>query len=227
MLTYRRGVLTEGWFSGPGRSGMMLSDGYFWARRDGGYNFYLSDNGVSGFDFRHPFAACGSARTEFTPGGQYEQERDYWLAVSTVSRFGLESSDYAWMRIRTDSDVNGAQVPGQVDNLHQGLNWNGEVTLSWEYNPRPGWPAVSNFVVYWTCARDAIDYSDPADEIAFRPGQRLYTWDGPGFTNDDPLRLAVRAVSADGIHDGSLRYIIGRGDPDFPGTIAGQIVEQV
>lgn len=227
MLAFKRGMLTDGWFRWPGRSGMMLSDGYFWARRDGGYNVYVSELGVSGLDLGRPVAACGAGSDQLTLAGMFSADSEYWLAVTAVSRYGRESSDYTWIRVRTDGSVTGSAVPAEVENLRQGLGSHGELTLLWEYDVPAGWPAPSRFDVFWKYSAYAIDYGNPAAQIAYRAGRRSFLWDGPGFTNDAPLRLAVRAVTAGGVHDGSLRQIIGRADPDYPGTIEGHVVEQV
>lgn len=234
MLTYQRGMLREGCFGWPGRSGMMLSDGYFWARRAGGYNFYLGLTGTSGIDFANPIAACGSDRSDLTVGGVFQSDRDHWLGIKAVSGFGRESEGYSWIRLRTDSQLDGKAVPAPVENLRAKLGGAGRIALTWEYRMRPGWPVPSTFKIYGKTGAWPIDFSQPLQDaggdvqVPYRPSQWQYYWDnrtdtlGPG-----PWRLVVRAETADGTDDGSQRYIIAMTDYSLPGRIDGYKLEQL
>jgi hypothetical protein len=234
MLNFRRGMLTDGDFGWSGRSGMMLADGYFWARRSGGYNFYLGVTGERGIDFEHPMAACGPDRDDLTFSGPFPADSDYWLAVKAVSGFGLESEGYAWIRVRTDDDGNGDARPAPVQNLRAGIGWNGRIILEWEYPLRPGWPVPSTFKIYGGVGSIGVDFSTPLQglggdvQVSCRPGRWQYVWDNL----DDPIgtgpwKLAVRAETADGVDDGSQRYVVAMGDLVGPGSLEEFNVEQI
>lgn len=228
MLDYRRGVLTEGAFSWPGRCGMMLTDGWFWARRAGGYNVYAGcRTGVSGIDFDNPIAACGPDDRQLTLPELFDADNDYWLAVKAVSGFGLESEQYSWLRIRTDSQANGQPVPAQVEKLTAGLGWGGRIILKWEYQTRLGWLTPSKFKVYVAIGDDEVNWSSPVAQIEFRSTQKSYVWDSLTLGGSGSYKLAVRAETAAGVDDGSVRYIVARADSVVPGSVEEYQLEQV
>ncbi len=220
MLSHRRSVLTEGYFGWSGRSGMMLSDGCFWTRRGGGCNFYVGQNGVSGVDFANPVAACGPQRGLLDIGGFSEAE--YWLAVTAVSSFGLESADYAYLRIRPDD-----AVPAAVDNLRWDVIANGKVKLYWDYTMGSVWVEPEKFEIFYANAEDDFDYDNPDAEVTFRATRREYWWNGASTAGTELEKFAVRAVTAGGVHDGSLRYVIARPDYALPGNSGSFTAEQL
>jgi hypothetical protein len=204
---------------------MMLSDGYFWVRRNGGYNFYLGDHGVSSIDFSRPVAACGSVADELTLAGLFEAGEDCWIAITAVGKFGLESDAYAWQRIRTDEALNGHAVPAPVENLRGGLGDFGCLKITWDYRLRPGGPAPSKFLLYAGYVANPVDYLNPVDEVPFRPTRWRYEWSDVSYVDGGPYRAAVRAVTAEGVHDGSYRSVVVCPDSRHPGSIEQFTIE--
>ena len=219
MIGYRRGMLTDGWFGWAGRSGMMLSDGYFWARRDGGYNFYLGRFGPSDIDLAHPAAACGSRRSEFQVPVALAAG-DHFLAVTAISRFGRESAEHRWLRVRIDAEGGGVAVPAAVENLSWELSDGGRVMLRWEYPMRPGWPAPAEFRIYYAQADQPMAFDQPYACVPYRRSAWRYVWDGMGVAGHFAQRFAVRAATAAGVDDGSTRTIVAGSDDRPPGSIA-------
>lgn len=226
MNSTLRGMLTDGAFSGPGHSGMMLSEGYFWTRRLGGYDFYLGRNGVTGINFSNPVAVCGPDASPFVLGGLFDEAGDYWLAVRAVSTFGVFSTGYAWRRIRVDESGDGWGVPGEVENLRSRLGPTGRVVLEWDYSMDLGQPVPSTFNIYVAVGDAPINFSSPYASVDYRPSQRTYVWDSIDLAGTSAYRLVVRAESADGIEDNSQRGIIARADSTMPGSIEAYELEQ-
>lgn len=216
MATTRRGVLNEGRFGWGGRGGMALSEGWFITRREGGFNVYRSRYGVSGFDRSQPIAACGANRSSLTVAVG-ATAGDSWLAVTRVSGFGLESDECAWIRVRANGATIAA-VPAAVMNLRPTYGRNGSVALCWEYESPWGWPEPSEFCIYVVGPTKAINYNVVRERVPYRRSQRLYLWRG-GVITSTAMRFAVRAVTAEGVHDGSTASLVALGDTSFPGTI--------
>jgi len=210
-------MLQEGRFGWCGRSGLALTDGVFWPRRAGGYNFYLSTQGRAGLNFNNPIAACGPSQVPISLIGLFAPSHDVWLAARTVSRFGLESDDYAWIRIRTDETGNGAAVPDPVTNLRAARTDWGTLKLLWEYQPRMGGVRPAEFRAYMGFTDDSIDYEFPLAQVRYREGLRSYAWNSDDFCCDYPIRIVVRAVTADGVDDGSKLTITTLTDLQSPG----------
>ncbi len=227
MVKQRRGILQEGRFGWAGRSGMVLSEGVFWCRRAGGYNFYLGRQGWSAIDFEHPVGASGPAELSMRIKNVFSEPRDYWTAVKSVSRFGLESDDFAWLRVRmTDSGV-GHAVPDQIRNLRAGFTLNGTVKLEWEYEPRIGTVRPSVFKIYLGFEDQEVQYEYPLETVAYREGRRNYTWESFSLWGAVQYKLAVRAETAQGVDDGCQRSIIARADAGSPGEPERLWMEQI
>lgn len=220
MLTHRRGMLQEGWFGWCGRNGMALTEGLFWARRSGGYNFYYSGEGLGQIDFSHPVAACRPGVYETQISGIFEANKDYWLAVKTISGFGLESEEYEWLRIRTDSNNDGKEVPQQVNNLRSGVVFEtGRVKLEWDYQPGAGRVRPAVFKIY-ILSGDGPDYEYWLEgQVEYREGQLRYVWESNNLSSYYPYRMVVRAETADGVDDGNGRYVIAKAETIRPGSV--------
>jgi hypothetical protein len=206
---------------------MGLSDGYFWSRRLGGYNFYAGRQGLAAVDFDHPVAACGPAAEAITLRNIFQAECDHWLAVRTVSRFGLESTDQAWLRVRTDEVPDGKEVPDAIRNLRAGLAADGGVKLEWEYEPRLAMVRPSEFKVYVGSVDGPIDWSQPIGTVSYRENQRLYVWEDSEHTVSEQSKVAVRAEAIDGVDDGSTESIIARPDVRQPGVVEDAWIEMI
>ena len=226
MIAHRRNVLQEGRFGWCGRSGMALTQGAFWPRRSGGYNFYLGASGLVGVDFNHPIAACGPAATTVRLDDRFESSRDAWLAVRTISRFGLESEGFAWIRVRADEMGDGSVVPDPVINLRAGRTAWGTLKLQWEYQPRMGIVRPAAFEIYIGPGDGPIDYDHPLARAVYREGLRSYAWDSPDFLAAYPVRAVVRALTADGADDGSKLAVVTLTDLQYPGSAEDLAVEQ-
>lgn len=219
-------MLQEGRFGWCGRSGMALSDGYYWTRRNGGYNFYLGRQALSEIDFDHPMAVCEATVKELEIGGVFAAGQDYWVAVRAVSQFGLESAGYSWVRVRTDGLLAGKMAPDQVRNVRTCLTYNGMVRLEWDYEPRAGIVRPGTFNIYVTLAGVPFNYLSPVATVAYREGRRTYLWNSSDLGSPYPMKFVIRAVTADGIDDGSQRYITARGDIRYPGDAEDLGAEQ-
>ncbi len=228
MMRYRRGILSEGRFGYAGKSGMVLTEGYFLVRRSGGYNFYLAKYAQSAFDFTTPIACCGPDRREIDIEGMFEPNRDHWIAIKSVGKFGLESEGYQFIRVRTDSNLDGKPVPEYVQNLRfeiDRIRGNGKVNIIWDYEPAVGSVRPAVFKVYMV-EGEAPNYSYyPIGEEEYVEGRRTYVH--RSYLGWDLLyRVAVRAETADGVDDGNERFIVARGNGDVPGDTDDLVVEQ-
>jgi len=226
MTTYRRGVLQEGRFGWAGRNGLALTEGWFWARRNGGYNLYLGRGSRGAVDFAHPVAASAADAREARLTGLFAADEDYWLAIKTVSRFGLESPDCAWLHLRTDSALAGRPVPDPVRNLRTRRTAAGGVQVMWEYEPRPDAVRPAAFTIYLAANDAPIDYARPAGQVAYRQSGRTYVWTLDVPAPSDPVRISVRARTADGTDDGSRRFVYARTDAAPPGAVTALDVKQ-
>ncbi len=228
MLGHKRGILQEGRFGWAGMNGMSLTEGIFWVRRLGGYNFYYSDVSVSEIDFSHPIAACGIDVHRVNVSGIFEANKDYWIAVKTISGFGWESEEYKYIRIRTDNNIDGKEVPQQIANLKADLvNGNGNVQLEWDYQPSVGRVRPVAFKIY-TLLGNAPNYEYwLIDSVEYREGQLHYVWKSTSLSSSNAHRLAVRAETAEGIDDGNGRYVIAKGNSILPGIVDSITAETV
>ncbi len=228
MIGYRRNPLQEGRFGWCGRGGMSLSEGTFWGRLLGGYNFYLGRDGLSQIDFDHPISCVGPSVDEISVGNVFSADSDQWIAVRSVGKFGLESEDYSWIRLRSDSSLNGSEVPDQVINLTSGTVYGtGKVQLIWEYEPRAGIVRPSVFRIYVLDGEPGNFSLWNEDDVPFREGCRKYIWDSSYLGSSYPYRMLVRAETSGGIDDGNMRYVIARGNRYAPGDMDGFDVAQV
>ncbi len=228
MPEYRRGILQEGRFGWTCRNGMSLTEGVFWARRNGGYNFYYSDVSVSETDFSHPIAACGNDIHQVSLSGIFEANKDYRIAVKTISGFGWESEEYKYIHVRTDENVDGREVPEPVSNLTSGIaDESGAIQLEWDYYPPVGRVRPAVFKIY-QLRGDAPDYEYFfADSVEYREAQLHYVWKAFHLSPYNVHRLVVRAETADGVDDGNGRYVIARGNGTSPGIVDSVVAETV
>ncbi len=221
MLSHKRGILQEGRFGWAGMNGMSLTEGIFWARRSGGYNFYFSDKSLSEIDFRWPMAACGSDVHRIELEGIFEANRDYWIAVKTISGFGWESDSYEYVHSYTDENVDGKEVPEPVSNLKAGIeNGTGAIELQWDYEPAASRVRPTEFVIYML-SDDGNGNDDyvAVGSVEYSEGRVRYVWVGNNLSLFNVYRLIVRARTGEGIEDGNGRYVIARGNGISPGSV--------
>jgi hypothetical protein len=217
-MGYRRNLLQEGRFGWGGRNGMSISEGYFWARRNGGYNAYFGRFGLAAVDGRHPVGVADAATNELVIKDVCTGWNDYWIIVKRVSGFGVESRGAVWRRIRTDGNGNGEEVPDEVIHLCAAFSGNGGVRLEWDYEPRLAAERPASFKIY--LVDENKEGGSFIGSVVWREGQKHYRWDGSELGEEKIYRLIVRAESKAGIADQSERWISARGDGELPPTIS-------
>jgi len=227
MEGYRRGILQEGRFGWCGRSGMMLSEGYFWGRRMGGYNFYVGRGSLNAVDCEHPVGGCGSSGESAEVGGAFEANTDYWIAIRAVSGFGLESAGYEWIHVRTDGEGRGHLVPDSVLSLRGDCDRRRTPRIMWEYESRMSSVLPAMFDVYVALWDHPMPYGSPIAQVPYREGRRSYFWDATMVDGPVKVKVAVRARTAEGVDDGSEGIIVVRGNSGYPGEVDSFDVEQV
>ena len=206
MLEYLRGPLQEGRYKFPGHAGMSLTDGYFWAQRGGGYGFYLGRNSASNIDFEHPIALCGPVNQLLLPA-VFGASGQYYLACKTVSRFGLQSDDYALLNIYVDGQLDGYAAPGSPFDFYARALSGSRVLLAWRYEPAAGSAQLLQFKIFTDNGSGTIDYQTPIGQVLFRPAGKCYRWISDQLDDNKFYRFVVQAYSAEGICDGNGDYL--------------------
>jgi hypothetical protein len=219
MLETMRGILQQGRFGKSGRSGMSLSDGVFWTRRSGGYDIYLSKNGLTDILDGAPIFSCGQALNQTELSGHFLPSDDTWLAIRTVSRFGLESESVAWIQIRTDAEAVGHEVPEPVSNLRGSWHGMGNVRLDWDYSPRAGAVKPKEFHVFSGYGCEPINFTTPIAIVPHEIARRTFTC-YTALRGTWYYRCAVRAVTEDGVSDLNQGWIIVRPNTTPPDPAA-------
>ncbi len=202
---------------------MLLCEGYFWARRNGGYNAYVGRFGLEEVHMRHPVGVADAETNELVIKDICAGWNDYWIVVKRVSGYGVESSGSVWRRIRTDGNGNGQEVPDGVRNLCTSSSANGCVRLEWEYEPRLAAERPKEFKIYLVDENGVGD--TPVGSVSWREGQKHYYWNGSLLWQESIYRLVVRAESAARVSDGSNRWISARSDSGRPESIDRIYVE--
>lgn len=205
----QRDPLRVGYFGRSAYNALCLTDGYFWTRRQGGYNVYRGVNSPHHIAYGRPVAARTADATQLTLPAALVADADtvHCFAVRTVGPFGHESSDAAIVSFRTDADCDGTSLPNAPYGLEVRTLGDRRVGLRWRYDStgQSAWP--THFAVYSDNGTGTIDYDTPADMVTCESIRRRYAWQSDSLAAGYMYRFVVRAVTADGATDGNRRSI--------------------
>lgn len=220
LLGYRRSILNEGRLGYGGKTGMVLTEGYFLTRLKGGYNFYLGQGSELSIDFKSPIGCCGPQRDMFQMQLQLLPQKDYWIAIKSVGRMGLESREYRAIRFRTDNTLNGRAIPPAVKNLRARVDPLGGrvINIMWDVELQPGDVRPKLFKIYSLLGSGPGYIYVPIGQVSYMEGKRRYVY--RYLAGEDAFyRVVVRAQTEDGFDDGNERFIVVRGGEDICSSV--------
>lgn len=214
--------LTLGQFGDAGANGLALTCGQFWQRTGGGYTLYrwTGDRTPAAPDTIVGAAVPGATEIRTFPRVAHAASTRYWYLLRAVGAGGVEETNTRRV-VEAVTDAAGdlqAPRPNSPSALVATPLADGDIELSWSYVSAGQQVAPAAFAVYGDGAAGhaAIDYETVIATVTATPGQSRYATTLTGYDHGDIVRLAVRAISAAGVHDGNTDDVVGVADATDP-----------
>ncbi|MCA9252831.1 MAG: hypothetical protein R3E58_14390 [Phycisphaerae bacterium] len=219
----------RGWTPRGIANGVCATNGFAFPRVAGGYNLYRRDVDAAFVEIVGASGAHADCVANFA-----------WAAADALAavRFelrsigggGVESAPSA-IGVDVQFDETGepnALKPNTPQDLSIKRRAEGRFELKWRYDERRQEAAPVSFAVFSDNGTGVVDYESAVGEVVYYPRQVGFSFLSDAFDHSVSVRFVVRAVAADGSHDGNTTSVMQWADatpPALPTVVLADVVE--
>ena len=217
-------------------NGVCATNGFAFPRIAGGYNLYRGDVALGGIDYTVPVgAASASASTSAQSIDTFSwrpanASTTYAFAIRAVGGGGVESAAEQTVEVFFDGGgVPDALKPNAPTSLAIARGAGGCFELRWHYREENQEDVPITFEIYSDNGTGTVEYNAPIGSTPYVPRRLSFAFVTGPFAHGAARIFGVRAVTANGAHDGNSDTVSARAvavSPPAPTDVLAELVEE-
>ncbi|MFH0981573.1 MAG: hypothetical protein V2A79_08550 [Planctomycetota bacterium] len=199
---------------------VCATNGWSFPRIRGGYNLYRGTPTPADIDDTLPVGAAGPTATTVSNFSwrPHAAGTEYFYVLRAIGGGGMESPP-SQASVSIAFDGAGAFLGGRPNpptGLAVAQAAGGRLVLRWSYSARDEEVAPTEFRIYSDGGTGTMDYEHAAAQVPYPAGERHFSHTTGTHAHGSRRRWAVRAMSADGRHDGNETVVEAMADAVGP-----------